>query len=165
MTVPIYPVPPASIAALLVAGIVLGALGDALVRSPDPPGLNVSLWVASVAVGALALHRRAALALDRGRVTWLAIGVAFACGFAWRDAPPLKLLALGCALLGFALAAHRLTAASVRRAGVLQYIGAMVLGALHAWTGAALALADAARTTSRADTGRAPGWRARSCKV
>ena len=53
MTVPIYPVPAGSIVALLVAGIVLGALGDALVRSPDPPGLNVSLWVAAVAVGRL----------------------------------------------------------------------------------------------------------------
>jgi hypothetical protein len=162
MKAPIYPVPPASIVALLAAGIVLGVLGDALVRSPGPLGLNLSLWVASVAVGALALHRRAALALDRPRVTWLAIGVAFAAGFAWRDAPPLKLLALGCAILGFALAAHRLTAASMRRAGVLQYVGAIVLGALHAWTGAALALADAARTTSRADTGRAPGWRSAS---
>jgi hypothetical protein len=155
----LYPVPPAAVAALLVAGVVLGAVGDALLRAPGPPGLNLSLWVASVAVAALALHRRAALTLDRERVAWLVIGVVFAAGLAWRDAPPLKLLALGCATLTFALAAHRLAAAWVRRAGVLRYAGALALGALHAWTAAALALMDATRSTPRVETGRAPGWR------
>jgi hypothetical protein len=155
----LYPVPPTSVAALLVAGVVLGAVGDALLRAPGPPGLNLSLWVASVAVAALALHRRAALALDRERVAWLVIGVAFAAGLAWRDAPPLKLLALGCATLTFALAAHCLAGAWVRRAGVLRYAGALALGALHAWTAAALALVDATRSTPRVETGRAAGWR------
>ena len=51
-----------------------------------PVGLNLSLWVASVAVAAVALHRRAALALDRERVAWLVVGVVFAAGLAWRDA-------------------------------------------------------------------------------
>jgi hypothetical protein len=155
----LYRVPSASIGALLVAGMVLGAAGDALLRAPGPPGLNLALWIASVAVAALALHRRAALALDRERVAWLAIGVAFAAGLAWRDAPPLKLLALGCATLTFALAAHRLDAAWVRRAGVVRYAGALALGALHAWTAAGLALVDASRLSSRAGTGGAAGWR------
>jgi hypothetical protein len=155
----LHPVPPASVAALLVAGVVLGAVGDALLRAPGPVGLNLSLWVASVAGAALALHRRAALALDRERVSWLVIGVVFAAGLAWRDAPPLKLLALGCATLTFALAAHRLAAAWVRRAGVLRYAGALVLGALHAWTAAVLALVDATLSTPRVETGRAAGWR------
>ncbi|RPJ59319.1 MAG: DUF4173 domain-containing protein, partial [Acidobacteria bacterium] len=155
----LYPVPPASGAALVVAGVVLGAVGDALLRAPGPVGLNLSLWVASVAVAALALHRRAALALDRERVAWLVIGVAFAAGLAWRDAPPLKLLALGCATLTFGLAAHRLAASWVRHAGVLRYSGALALGALHAWTAATLALVDARRSPSRIETGRAAGWR------
>ncbi|MCR4374594.1 MAG: hypothetical protein NUW22_07070, partial [Acidobacteria bacterium] len=151
--------PPACAPALLVAGVVLGAVGDALLRASGPPGLNLSLWVASVAIAALALHRRAALALDRERLAWLVIGVVFAAGLAWRDAPPLKLLALGCATLTFALAAHRLSAAWVHRAGVLRYAGALALGALHAWTAAGLALVDAARSTPRAETGRAVRWR------
>ena len=155
----LYAVPPASVGALLLAGVVLGVAGDALLRAPGPPGLNLSLWVASVAVAALALHRHAAFALDRERAAWLVIGVAFAAGFAWRDAPPLKLLALGCATLSFALAAHRLAAASVRRTGVLGYAGALALGALHAWTAASLALVDATRSASSAETGRATGWR------
>ena len=70
----LYAVPPL-VSPLLVAGVVLGAVGDALLRAPGPPGLNLSLWVASVAVAALALHRRAALALDRERAAWLVIGV------------------------------------------------------------------------------------------
>jgi hypothetical protein len=155
----LYHVPSASVAALLVAGGVLGAVGDALLRAPGPVGLNLSLWIASVAAAALALQRRAALALDADRVAWLAIGVVFAAGLSWRDAPPLKLLALGCATLAFALAAHRLAAAWVRRAGVLRYAGALVLGALHGWTGATLALVDAARSAPRLETGRAAGWR------
>lgn len=155
----LYPVPPASVTALLVAGVVLGAVGDALLRAPGPVGLNLPLWVASVAVAALALHRRAALALDRERVAWLVIGIVFAAGLAWRDAPPLKLLALGCATLTFALAAHRLAAAWVRRAGVLRYAGALALGALHAWTAAALALVDATWSTPRVETGGAAAWR------
>jgi hypothetical protein len=156
----LYSVPPASVAALLVAGGLLGAVGDALLRAPGGPvGLNLSLWIASVGVAALALHRRAALALDRERVAWLVIGVVFAAGLAWRDAPPLKLLALGCATLTFALAAHRLAASWVRRAGVLRYAGALALGALHAWTAAVLALVDAARSTWRVEASRPERWR------
>jgi uncharacterized protein DUF4153 len=155
----LYPVPPGSATALLVAGAVLGAVGDALLRAPGPPGLNLSLWIASVAVAAFALHRRAGLARDRERVAWLAAGVMFASGLTWRDAPPLKLLALGCATLTFALAAHRLAAAWVRRAGVLRYAAALVLGALHAWTAAGLAIVDAARFAPSVETGRQTGWR------
>jgi hypothetical protein len=92
-----YPLPSASAAALLVAAVTLGAIGDALLRASDPTGLSLSLWIASVAIAAVALQRRAALVLDRERAGWLAIGVLFAAGLAWRDAPPLKLLALGCA--------------------------------------------------------------------
>jgi hypothetical protein len=89
----------------------------------------------------------------------LVIGVMFVAGFAWRDAPPLKLLALGCATLTFALAAHVSTGSWARRAGVLRYAGALALGALHAWTAAVIALADATRFTSGVETGRTAQWR------
>jgi hypothetical protein len=146
-----------SVAGLLVAGAVLGAIGDTLLRVPGPPGLNLSLWIASVAIAAIALHRRLHVALDRERVVWLTIGVVFAAGLAWRDAPPLKLLALACATLAFALAAHRLDASWVRRAGVVHYAFALALGALHAWTAAALALVDTTRSATRDEAGRAAG--------
>jgi hypothetical protein len=154
-----YPVPPTSAAALLVAGGALGAMGDALLRAPGPPGSNLSLWIASVALAALTLNRHAGLVRDRERVWWLATGVLFASGLTWRDAPPLKLLALGCATLTFALAAHRPAAAWVRRAGVLRYAWALVLGAIHAWTAAALAVLDATRFAPSRNAGRWTWWR------
>ena len=156
----LYPRPPVSTAALFGAGAVLGAIGDALLRdSNGPVNVNLSLWVASVAVAAVALHRRAALRLDRERLAWLLVGVAFAGGLAWRDAPPLKLLGLGCATLTFALAAHRRNASWVRRAGVVRYASALALGALHAWTAGALALVDAMRPARRLESGPAAEWR------
>ena len=123
----LYAVPPASVGALLLAGVVLGAAGDALLRAPGPPGLNLSLWVASVAVAAIALHRHAAFAMDRERAVWLVIGVVFAAGFAWRDAPPLARAWLRHVEL-------RARGSSSRRdlgvvTGVLGYVGALALGA------------------------------------
>ncbi len=155
----LYPAPAASVTAVLAAGAVLGALGDVLLRASAPPGLGLSLWIAAVAVAALALQRRAALPLHRTRATWLVTGVAFAAGLAWRDAPPLKLLAIGCATLAFALAAHRLTAAWVWRGSLTGYATALALGALHGWTAAVLALVDATRFRRRVAASGASGWR------
>lgn len=154
----LYPVPARVAAPLLAAGVILGAAGDALLRAPGDPALNLFIWIASVAVAALVLHRRAALVLDRERVTWLAVGVLCAAGLAWRDSSTLKLLALGSAVLTFAIAAHRPAATWVRRAGLMRYAGALVLGALHAWTAAALAVLDGARLMPRVDR-TATGWR------
>jgi hypothetical protein len=144
---------------LLTAGVILGVAGDILLRVGGPPGLNLFLWIASVALAALVLHRRMGLAPDRERIAWLAAGVLFAAGLVWRDSPVLKLLALGAATLAFALAAYRPMAAWVRRAGVVQYGVALGLGALHAWVAAALALFEAARSASRIAPARAGAWR------
>jgi hypothetical protein len=146
-------------AALLVAGLVLGVTGDALLRASGPPGLNMFFWVAAIALAAYVLQRRAGLQPDRHRVAWLAIAVLFAAGLAWRDSAPLKLLALGCTTLALALAAYRAGAAWVRHAGVVRYVRAWVDGALHAWTAAVSVLVDATRSTLRPDTVGSTGWR------
>ncbi len=146
-------------AALLVAGLIIGVLGDVLLRAPGPFGLNLSLCVASVTVAAFALHGQAGLELSGERRTWLLIAVAFAAGLAWRDSPPLKLLSLAGAAFAFGLAAYRIGAAWVRRAGVLEYVGAFATGALHAWTAAALVLVDAGRSAARSDARGQVGWR------
>ncbi len=130
---------------LLAIGLALGVVGDALLRAPGPPGLNMFVWVAAVAAGAGVLQRWAALAPDRGRVVWLGLAVLFASGLAWRDAPPLKLLALGCTTVALALAAYRADAGWVRREGVSRYVRAWGTGALHAWVAAALVVAEALR--------------------
>ncbi len=144
--------------AVLLAGLIIGVLGDALLRAPGDPGLSMFVCVASVAVAALVLHRRAGVALDRGRVVWLGLGVLLMAGWVWRDSPPLKLLALGCATLMFALAAYRPAAAWVRRAGVFRYVRAWATGALHAWTAAAPVLLEAGRSTGT-DEGRSTALR------
>src|SRR5262249_35357140 len=100
----LYPAPAASVAALPAAGVVLGAGGAALRRASSGGGTVPLGWGgAAVGAAALALRRRAALGVDRGRLGWLLVGVAFAAGLAGRAAPPLKLLTLGCATLAFAL--------------------------------------------------------------
>ena len=145
---------------LLVAGLLLGIAGDALLRVGGPPGLNMSLWVAAIALSAFLLQRRAGLEMDRERVAWLAITVLFAAGLAWRDSTTLKPIALGCTTLGFALAGYRVVAAWVRRAGLSGYAWAWAATALHAWTAAALVLASAARSAPRPDIGSARWQRA-----
>lgn len=154
-----YSVPPGTAGPLLAAGAMLGVAADILLRAPDPPGVNLSIWIASVAAAAVILHRWRSMPLDRERAAWLVIGAAFAAGLAWRDAVPLRLLALGCATLAFAIAAHRGAAVWVRRAGLLRYVGALALGTLHVWTAGALALRDAARAAPPAGADRAARWR------
>lgn len=144
---------------LLGAGALIGLLGDVLLRAGGAPGVNMSLWVASIAAAAFALHRWAGFELDRERRMWLFVAVALAAGLAWRDAPPLKLLALAGAALAFGLAAYRAGGAWVRRAGVLDYAGAFATGALYAWTAAGVVLVDGGRSTAGSGALGRPGWR------
>ncbi len=144
---------------LLAAAVILGVLGDVLLRSAGPFGLNWSLWIASVALAAVVLSGRRASPLDRGRTIWLLVGVAFAAGLAWRDAPPLKLLALGSATMAFAIAAYRLDTSWLRRSGVVRYAVVLALGAFRAWTSAAIAVLDMARVPRAETAGTAAGWR------
>ena len=153
----VYAVPPRAVRALLAAGVALGLLGDALLRAPGQPAVNLSLWIASVAAAALLLHRRAGLALDRERAAWLGVGVLFAAGLAWRDSDILKLLAGVSTTLALALAAYRRSAAWVRHAGVARYAVALVLGAVHSWTAPVLAVVDAHASRPR-QAFRAARW-------
>lgn len=154
----LVPVPPACVRPLLVVGVVLGLVGDTLLRAPGAPGLNMFLWVAAVAVAALVLNRRSGRPLDHERLAWLAVGTLFTAGFVWRDAGPLKLLALGCAVLTFALAAYRPSGSWVRQSGLLRYALAVALGTIHTWTAAGLALIDGTLGSPQRLTGT-PSWR------
>lgn len=151
--------PPLPTAALVTAGLALGAAGDLLLRQPDGIGLNISAWVTLVAIAAVLLFRQMASELDRRRFAWLAIGALFAAALSWRDAPFLKVLALGTAALGFAVAAYRADGAWVRRAGVVRYGVAFVLAAVHAWLGGILVAVDLLRSAWPFGSGGARGWR------
>lgn len=150
---------------LLLTGLILGSIGDGILRAPGEPALNVFLWISAVAISAILLHRRAGMELDRGRVAWLLVGVLFAAGLAWRDSPPLKLLALGSASLAFALAAYRVGADWTRRTDVFRYVRAWTTGALHAWLAAPIALLEAIRSTPRSETEPVPAWRRRAWAI
>ena len=149
-----YPVPGRVAFPLVAAGIILGALGDGILRVPGPPALNLSIWIGAVAAAALLLHRRAGLTLDRERAAWLGLAVLFAAALAWRDTDILKLLGIAAAALSLGVAAFRPAAAWVRRAGVFDYVAALAVSGLHTGLAAALALVDAwglrPRTTTRA---------------
>ena len=154
-----YFAPRTTIGGLLAAGVALGVLGDALLRVGGPPGINMSLWVAAIALAAVLLQRRAGLKTDPERLAWLAITVMFASGLAWRDSTILKPLALGCTTLGFALAGYRVSAAWVRHAGVSSYAFAWAATAMHAWAASVAVLVEAARSAPRPDIDGNVQWR------
>ncbi len=106
---------------VLAAALLLGALGDALLRAPAL-GLNFFLLtcaLAATAVGLLKYWRRTTL---KGEGGWLLLPIiACAAACAWRDSPTLQLLdvlAVGCA---FGLLKWRARGMSVRLAGLSDY--------------------------------------------
>ena len=104
--------------ALLAAALLLGALGDALLRQ-TPWGLNVAVWVLALAAAGALLLRRAHHPLPRARL-WLAVPVlGFAVAAAWRDSPILKALDLAAAAVSLALAVLP-PATAIRGAGLAE---------------------------------------------
>lgn len=116
---------------VLGAGLVLGLLGDALLRA-EPWGLNVLLWVGALVGASAALYGRGRLKLGReGR--WLVpCAVAFAAGFAWRDSLALKALNACLILVLLALALLRARGGLIRLAGMTDYALAGVASGLSA---------------------------------
>jgi Domain of unknown function (DUF4173) len=105
---------------LLGAALVLGVLGDELLRA-TPLGINLFLWVAALVVTLALLARWRRTSLTGGRRWMLPALLVFAALPAWRDSPwlvALDLLAIAAAL---ALGALR-TARPVHRAGLADYV-------------------------------------------
>lgn len=141
--------------AIPAAGLLLGIAGNFLLHGSDGPGLNMLVLVAGAAGATLLLHVRSGRTVETEFIASLAIGVLFVSGMAWRDSPALKLLALGCAGVAFALPAMRAGAAWIRNSGVMEYIAALAGTAAHAGFGAALALSEL--DWSPADSGARAG--------
>ncbi|HYG11823.1 MAG TPA: DUF4173 domain-containing protein [Pyrinomonadaceae bacterium] len=114
---------------ILEAALLLGVLGDALLRQ-TPWGLNVFLWTGALVAAMYALHVRSG-----GRASWradggwllLPIGF-FAAAFAWRDSATLKLLDGLALFVAFALLAWRARGRKIRLGGLADY----ALGLGHA---------------------------------
>lgn len=146
--------------ALLTGGLVLGIAGNALLRAPGAPGLNLTLWTAAVAAMTVVLHgyrRRARMSSEAA--VFLAAAVVFAMGLAWRDAPALKVLALLSVIVAFALPAFRAGMAWLRRGRVTEYIGALAAAGFHAVFGAALTVGDVDWNAVRDESGGHGRWR------
>jgi hypothetical protein len=111
---------------ILLAGLLLGILGDALLRE-TPFGLNWALWAAAVLGGAVAVAR----VVDfRGPRAWpwlLGLALLFSTALVWRASPVLAALNL------LSAAACAALAAGAVRAGVVSYVasaGTFVAGLL-----------------------------------
>ena len=106
---------------VVAAALVLGVLGDALLRA-TPWGLNFFLFVGALTAAACALlkhYRRAAL---KGEGGWLLLPILlFAAACAWRDSTTLKGLDLLMVACSLALLAWRASGASLKLAGLAAY--------------------------------------------
>ncbi len=114
---------------ILEAALLLGVLGDALLRE-TPWGLNVPLWTGALAAAMYALHARGeAPAAWRADGSWLWLPVFFfAAAFAWRDSATLKLLDGLALFAALALLAWRARGGKIRLGGLADY----ALGLGHA---------------------------------
>lgn len=118
---------------ILAAALLLGVLGDALLRVV-PWGINATLWTAAlVAVVVLLAGRQAALA---GAGRWLLLPLfLFSVAFVWRDSPALKMLNVLALLVALALAVLRAQGGRILLAGIMEYIMGSLIASLNAAVG------------------------------
>ena len=110
---------------ILEAALLLGMLGDALLRA-TPWGLNVLLWAGALLAALCALQSRRRKDALAGEGRWL-LGAALlaAAAFAWRDSPTLKLLDALALCVALSLVAWRARGRSVRLARLADYARAV----------------------------------------
>ena len=106
--------------ALFAHALVLGVLADLLLHE-SLSGLGLPLWIALLALDAIALVWRAERWLEREAGAWFVVAVCFSTGAAWRDAGALQLLdvlataaALGMAAIALSEARAALFARRIR---------------------------------------------------
>ena len=115
---------------MLGASLMLGALGDVLLRA-TPWGVNFFLWAAALA-GAAAVVAWLGRLRVAGEGRWLVpVAVLFALGLAWRDSPMVVFLDLLAFLIAVSLAVLRGRSGRLRLAGISEYVlGGIYTGAL-----------------------------------
>ncbi|MBA2502766.1 MAG: DUF4173 domain-containing protein [Pyrinomonadaceae bacterium] len=113
---------------VLEAAVLLGVLGDALLRVA-PWGLNTFLWTSAMVAGVYAVARQKRAQLGREWHFFAACAVLFASFFAWRDSFTLRFLDALVVVVMLALAAFSVSNARMRFAGLLQYgLGILTAG-------------------------------------
>ena len=114
---------------VLGASLILGALGDLLLRA-TPWGVNFFLWTAALA-GAAAVVAVLGRLRVAGEGRWLVpVAVLFALGVAWRDSPTVVFLDLLAFLIAVSLAVLRGRSGRLRLTGISEYVlGGIYTGA------------------------------------
>ncbi len=119
---------------VLVTGLTMGVLGDALLRE-GPWGLNLFVWIAALVLAVFALAGWGDVDLKGGGRWLLAPAVLFAAGFVWRDSRMLNFLSFVALATALALAAFRAREGRLRVAGILEYALGMALSGIMALIG------------------------------
>jgi hypothetical protein len=97
-------VSPAVARTTLTAALLLGAAADGLMHD-GPGGVGLALWIAMLAVNAVALFSRVGRTPSRQAVLWLAAAVLFSLGLAWRNSDTLQAFDFLAMLFSLAMAA------------------------------------------------------------
>jgi hypothetical protein len=118
---------------ILAAALLLGVLGDALLRVV-PWGINATLWTAALVAVVVPLAGRQAAFAGAGR--WLLLPLLlFSVAFVWRDSPALKMLNVLALLVALALAVLRAQGGRILLAGIMEYIMGSLIAGLNAAVG------------------------------
>ncbi len=118
---------------ILAAALLLGVLGDALLRV-IPWGINATLWTAALVAGVVLLAGRHAAFAGAGR--WLLLPLLlFSVAFVWRDSPALKMLNVLALLVALSLAVLRAQGGRILLAGIMEYIMGSLIAGLNAAVG------------------------------
>lgn len=126
------------------AGLILGAIGDLLLRT-TPWGINVILWTGAFLIAAAVLIRWQGIKIAPG-IFWLSLPVLFfSVGIAWRDSNTLKSLNVMAICVAFALAALRSGSGQLIFGEVLEYSFGLLRALLWAIPGFTAAMERAYR--------------------
>lgn len=120
--------------ATLIASLVLGVIGDMLLRE-TPWGINLFAWVACVSVAmAVVAYRQGSRLTASGRWLFLPV-IFFAAAFAWRDSTTLKVLDALALVATLSVAVTRAQAVRLQLAGITQYTTGLLITAFNATFG------------------------------
>jgi len=120
----------------MVAGILLGLLGDALLRAV-PWGVNLTLWTLLVVTSVVVLAVRHNLQWPRSAGWIIGLLAVFAGGFVWRASPALQLLDMMAVVVVITAWSLSVEGAGALSWGVLDYARGLLNSAGAAAAGAA----------------------------
>ena len=119
---------------VLAYGLVLGIMGDLLLRVA-PWGLNLSIWICALMGVGVWLVRRYQIPVSND-FSWLALSVVLcAVAFVRRDSQTLHLIDMAVLVGLLSLTALATQGGQIRLRGISTYINAVIVACAHAWFG------------------------------